>query len=114
MNKVKLAAKLLLLAGVMLWCLHVSPADARKMTREEGKDKRKELIRSSKLEQALPNAQQRVHRVGLMNLCVTNWGFIGSETRGLYESLGGCFNPSPDKEMLAPSCEYHPNSGLEF
>jgi hypothetical protein len=40
------------------------------------------LVRSSfKLANGLPNAQQRVTRVGLLRLCVTNWGFFGSQAR---------------------------------
>ena len=78
--------------------------------------KERNLIRVTpvKLAAGLPTAQQRVHRVGLMRLCVTNWGFFGSQTRGLNESQGGCFNPNPDKEVAAPSCEYPPGSELEY
>lgn len=64
--------------------------------------------------QELPEAQQRVHRVGNVYFCITNWGFFGSQTRDLYESVGGCFNPNPDKEVPAPSFEMPPNSGLEY
>jgi hypothetical protein len=67
-----------------------------------------------KLTQALPNAQQRVTRVGLMRLCVTNWGFFGSQGRRNNESKGGCFNPNPDRELPAPGCEYPPGSDLEY
>jgi hypothetical protein len=67
-----------------------------------------------KLTADLPEAQQRVHRVGLMHLCVTNWGFFGSELRDLNESQGGCFNPDPNEEVAAPSCEYPPNSDVEY
>jgi hypothetical protein len=116
MRETKLAAKLLLLAGIMLCWLSTSPADARNLRRDQAQEQKTErdMVRASKLAQALPNAQQRVHRVGLMNLCVTNWGFFGSQTRDLTESVGGCFNPNPDKEVAAPSCEYPPNSGLEY
>ena len=31
---------------------------------------------SHKLSAVYPNAQQRVHRVGLLNICMTNWGFL--------------------------------------
>jgi len=67
-----------------------------------------------KLAADLPNPQQRVHRVGLVNFCVTNWGFFGSQTRDLKESLGGCFNPNPDEEVDAPSCEYPPGSDIDY
>lgn len=62
----------------------------------------------------LPEAQQRVHRVGNVYFCNTNWGFLGSQTRGLYESKGGCFNPNPEMEVQAPSFETPPNSGIEY
>ncbi len=64
--------------------------------------------------QDTPEGQQRVHRVGNVYFCVTNWGFFGSQTRDLYESIGGCFNPNPEKEVKAPSFEMPPNSGLEY
>jgi len=64
--------------------------------------------------QDLPEAQQRVHRVGNVYFCITNWGFFGSQTRDLYETIGGCFNPEPGKEVQAPSFEMPPNSGLEY
>jgi hypothetical protein len=67
-----------------------------------------------KLSSALPNAQQRVHRVGFLRLCVTNWGFLGSQLRELNESTGGCFNPHPDEEFPAPSCEYPYGSNIEY
>jgi hypothetical protein len=69
---------------------------------------------SFKLANGLPNAQQRVTRVGLLRLCVTNWGFFGSQARRNNESLGGCFNPNPDEELPAPACEYPPGSDLEY
>ena len=58
--------------------------------------------------------QQRVHRVGNVNFCVTNWGFLGSQSRSLKESQGGCFNPYPDLDMPAPSFEFPSGSGLEY
>ncbi|KPK99879.1 MAG: hypothetical protein AMJ91_05900, partial [candidate division Zixibacteria bacterium SM23_73_3] len=71
-----------------------------------------------KLSAVLPNAQARVHRVGLLNICMTNWGFFGSGPgHSLYninESKGGCFNPNPDEEVLAPSAEYPAGSNLEY
>ena len=63
-----------------------------------------------KLSAVYPNVQARVHRVGLLNICMTNWGFFGSgRGHSLYdlkESLGGCFNPNPNEEVFAPSAEY--------
>jgi len=71
-----------------------------------------------KLAADLPNPQARVHRVGLLHLCVSNWGFFGSAPgHSLYdlkESLGGCFNPNPDEEVVAPSAEYPPGSGIDY
>jgi hypothetical protein len=82
----------------------------------EGDNKFK--VSTHQLSAAYPNAQARVHRVGLLNLCVTNWGFFGSgQGHPLYnlkESLGGCFNPNPDKEVVAPSAEYPAGSGIEY
>jgi hypothetical protein len=113
MNRIKLLMGLLALAGMILWLLSVSPSGATTMMRQEGKDK-KETLRSSKLAAGLPNVQQRVHRVGLMNLCVSNWGFFGSATRDYNETQGGCFNPNPDEELPAPSCEYPAGSDIEY
>ncbi|MGB2698729.1 MAG: hypothetical protein WBD28_12850 [Candidatus Zixiibacteriota bacterium] len=67
----------------------------------------------------LPEAQQRVHRVGNVYFCNTNWGFLGSRRYGkghwkFYETLGGCFNPNPDSEIIAPSFETPQNSGIEY
>jgi hypothetical protein len=58
--------------------------------------------------------QQRVHRVGNINFCITNWGFLGSQARSLNESEGGCFNPNPSEELPAPSFEFPKGSGLEY
>ena len=58
--------------------------------------------------------QQRVHRVGNINFCTTNWGFLGSESRGFPESQGGCFNPNPSQSLAAPSFEFPKGSGLEY
>ena len=113
MRRIKLLIVLSLLAGTILWCVSVSPTGATTMMREEGKGT-KEYLRPAKLAAGLPEAQQRVHRVGLMHLCVTNWGFFGSQTRELNESLGGCFNPNPDEDLPAPSCEYPPGSDIDY
>ena len=71
-----------------------------------------------KLAAELPNVQARVHRVGLLHLCVSNWGFFGNgQGHPLYdlrESKGGCFNPNPDEEVLAPSAEYPAGSKIEY
>jgi hypothetical protein len=71
-----------------------------------------------KLTADLPNVMARVHRVGLLHLCVSNWGFFGNgQGHPLYdlrESKGGCFNPNPDEEVLAPSAEYPAGSRTEY
>jgi hypothetical protein len=63
-----------------------------------------------------PMVQQRVHRVGLLQLCVTNWGIFGSQMRdpAYNESEGGCFMEDPNVEVPAPSAEYPAGSGLEY
>lgn len=61
-----------------------------------------------------PNAQQRVQRVGNINMCQTNTGSVGSWGRRLNESKGGCFNPNPDFEVPAPSLEFPEGSGLDY
>ena len=86
-----------------------SLADARNMYREGVKP-----YSTHKITQGTPEAQQRVHRVGNVYFCITNWGFFGSQTRDLYESVGGCFNPNPTQEKPAPSFEMPPNSDLEY
>jgi hypothetical protein len=96
---------------VILFFIYHSNVEADKLRLEEKQESRRA---SYKLASDLPNAQQRVHRVGLMHLCVTNWGFFGSEARDLNESQGGCFNPHPDEELPAPSCEYPANSDVEY
>jgi len=63
---------------------------------------------------ALPNPQQRVHRIPGVQVCVTNWGLVGSQMRDLDESLYGCFSPSPGEEMPASSFEFPAESGLEY
>jgi hypothetical protein len=65
-------------------------------------------------EGSLPNAQQRVHRIPDVQMCLTNWGFVGSQCRELNESILGCFNPNPDQELPAPSFEYPSGSNLEY
>jgi len=61
-----------------------------------------------------PNVQQRVQRVGNINMCQTNWGSVGSWGERLNESKGGCFNPNPDFEVPAPSLEFPAGSGHEY
>jgi hypothetical protein len=63
---------------------------------------------------AFPNAQQRVQRIGNINMCQTNFGMLGSSGRDLGESPGGCFNPHPDSEAPAPSFEFPKDSGLDY
>lgn len=58
--------------------------------------------------------QQRVHRRGNINYCVTNWGMLGSEAGQVFESSGCLFCDHPDNEVAAPSFEFPSNSGLEY
>ncbi|OGC85689.1 MAG: hypothetical protein A2W07_02315 [candidate division Zixibacteria bacterium RBG_16_43_9] len=58
--------------------------------------------------------QQRTHRVAKYCFTLTNWGFIGSQTRGLRETQGGCFNPNPIEDIAAPSFEFPCGSDLEY
>ena len=58
--------------------------------------------------------QQRTHRVAKYCFTLTNWGFIGSQSRGQNETVGGCFNPHPAQELPAPSFEYPCGSDLEY
>lgn len=52
-----------------------------------------------------PFTTTRVHRVGNMNFCVTNYGFFGSQARGLRDACTG---------VSAPSWEFPANSGVEY
>ena len=96
---------------ILLLCLVSAGARATVLERQEQEGTGKGLY---KLAADLPNPQARVHRVGLLHLCVSNWGFFGSAPgHSLYdlkESKGGCFNPNPDEEVVAPSAEYPPGS----
>jgi len=58
--------------------------------------------------------QQRVHRRGNINFCISNWGYLGSMNRELYESPGCLFCDDPYREVHAPSFEFPPNSSLEY
>ncbi len=106
--------KAMLTGAVLVLSLILAGGSSATKLREFKTERHSGLRSSFKLAAGLPNAQQRVHRIGLMRLCMTNWGLFGSETRGLYESKGGCFNPNPDEDVLAPSCEYPPGSDLEY
>ena len=81
-------------------------------------EKKEDRLAHHKLSAVLPNVQARVHRVGLLNICVSNWGFFGSgpghSLYDLKESKGGCFNPNPDEEVLAPSAEYPTGSKIDY
>ena len=58
--------------------------------------------------------QQRTHRVAKYCFTLTNWGFIGSQTRGYDETPGGCFMKDPSATLPAPSFEYPCGSDLEY
>jgi hypothetical protein len=95
----------------MLFSFSASSTSARDLPREEGDFGR---AKNFKVAATFPAVQQRVHRVGLVTLCVTNWGFFGSQARRTDESEGGCFNPNPGNELPAPSCEYPPGSDIDY
>jgi hypothetical protein len=88
----------------------ISYASARSKERGEVEEAKS----SNSLMLSLPNAQQRVHRVSDIQMCMTNWGVVGSQMRELFESQGGCFNTHPQEEWPAPSFEYPAGSGLEY
>jgi len=58
--------------------------------------------------------QQRTLRVAKYCFTLTNWGFIGSETRGQDETPGGCFMKDPNAVVPAPSFEFPCGSDLEY
>jgi hypothetical protein len=103
----------LLLALFILSALQTEGVEARMKTKSDQEVKNNQNF---KLSAVYPNAQQRVHRVGLLQLCVTNWGIFGSQMRDpdRKESVGGCFMLNPSEEVLAPSAEYPAGSGLEY
>jgi hypothetical protein len=90
-----------------------APLDARARKKAPAPDEI-EVNSTESVPPVLPNAQQRVHRVSDVQVCMTNWGFMGSQVRDLHESRGGCFNPNPGLEVAAPSFEYPPGSGIEY
>ncbi|KPL05236.1 MAG: hypothetical protein AMJ73_01625, partial [candidate division Zixibacteria bacterium SM1_73] len=112
MKKIK-KGWLLLLGFFVLFNLKMGVVEARMSMKS---DQEIEASRNFKLSADIPLSQQRVHRVGLLQLCVTNWGIFGSQMRDPYqmESVGGCFSPNPDEEVLAPSAEYPAGSDLEY
>jgi hypothetical protein len=104
---------LLLLSLLILFGFKVVGVEARMKPRGDQEIKANQNF---KLSAVTPIPQQRVHRVGLLQLCVTNWGIFGSQMRDPYmkESKGGCFMLNPDEEVLAPSAEYPAGSKLEY
>jgi len=102
---------LILGLSILFICFN-GTSDARMLPQEEIKPS--EFTGAFKPAVDPPEAQVRVHRVGNVYLTMTNWGFFGSQGRQLYETIGGCFSPSPDREAVAPSFEMPPNSGLEY
>jgi len=53
----------------------------------------------------VPYITNRVHRIGNIGFCVTNYGFFGSESRGLRDPCTG---------LPAPSFEFPLNSNVEY
>lgn len=108
MKRLKFSALVCLLGGILLLLLLYSVTDARNVRKES-------IVLKPTAPLADFEAQQRVHRVGNVYFCMTNWGFFGSQGRDLYETVGGCFNPRPDDPyQQAPSFEMPPGTGLEY
>ncbi len=97
------------LAFLILFALLVLDSQAKGLTPRDDIDR---LKSESVLNSVVP--QQRVQRRCNINFSITNWGFLGSQTRELYESPGCLFCDHPDKEVAAPSFEFPSNSGLEY
>jgi hypothetical protein len=97
----------------VLFCFLASSGSSRDLKHEE---KDFDRLQNYKVSADFPIAQQRVHRVGLLQLCMTNWGVFGSQGRdpNMMESEGGCFMASPYEEVEAPSAEYPAGSNLEY
>ncbi len=111
MKKVYINAIILSLSILIFLFLSFFDASARSKKKATEKEDAESIYDQKK---TLPNAQQRVHRVPDVRVCMTNWGLLGSQMRYLNESMGGCFNPNPGEELPAPSFEYPPGSGLEY
>jgi hypothetical protein len=114
MNMKKIKRGWFLLLGLfILFNLKIGGVEARMKMKT---DKEIKTTQNFKPSAVFPLSQQRVHRVGLLNLCVTNWGIFGSQMRDPYmkESTGGCFMVNPNEEVEAPSAEYPAGSGLEY
>ena len=94
----------LVFAAILLAC--VSQCLARGMRCEEPSERR--VVQRVSVE-----PQLRVHRRCNISLGITNWGFLGSEGRNLYESPGCLFCDDPGGSPFAPSFEFPSNSGLE-
>jgi len=109
----KLSGSFLTVGVFVLFCFLASSAAPRDLLRDE---EQIENAKSYKLSSDLPAVQQRVHRVGFLQLCVTNWGVFGSQMRdrNMMDSEGGCFTPHPYEEVEAPSAEYPAGSKLEY
>ncbi len=57
-------------------------------------------------ETGIPNTQHRVHKVGNLLMCISNWGFFGSQIdEGIRD---------PETGLLAPSAEFPAGSGIEY
>ncbi|MFQ6031323.1 MAG: hypothetical protein ACE5K2_00250, partial [Candidatus Zixiibacteriota bacterium] len=97
----------------ILFNFKIEVAEARMKMKADPKIK---TTQNFKLSADFPNIQQRAHRVGLLQLSVTNWGIFGSQMRDpeYKESKGGYFMLNPDEEVDAPSAEYPAGSDLEY
>ena len=83
-----------------------SSAGARDLRREK---KDFGSAKSFKPSALLPNTQQRVHRVGLLNTLHDQLGIFWKPGKRTNESKGGCFNPNPDREVQLPPVNILPD-----
>jgi hypothetical protein len=97
------------LVFLVLFPLLVSDSWGKGLTPGSDIDRLKSATASDSVE-----PQHRVHRRGNVNFCISNWGYLGSQTRYLYESTGCLFCDYPDSEVPAPSFEFPADSDLEY
>lgn len=99
---------ILFLAFFIFWCS--TPLFSRNFSSQKFKKTSSHKIVTCDVE-----AQQRVQRRWNGNFCITNWGFFGSQTRYLYESVGCLFCDHPDDPNYpAESFEFPSGTGLEY
>jgi hypothetical protein len=79
---------------------------AKKMVDEAGKARQELYGHLKPTATSPPNTQIRVHKVGNIHMCITNWGFFGSKIDDGYVD--------PETGKLAVSCEFPAGSGIEY